>query len=801
MEIELLAPAGSYETLQAVIAAGADAVYVGGGRFGARAYAQNLTEEELLKAIDLCHLYGKKLYLTVNTLLKEEELSDGLCDYLLPYYRQGLDAVIVQDMGVFRYIRRTFPDLPVHASTQMTVAGSYGAAYLKELGAARIVAARELSLKELRGIHERTEIEIECFVHGALCYCYSGQCLLSSIIGGRSGNRGRCAQPCRLPYEVLDQKGAAVPAKGAYVLSPKDLCTIEHLPKLAAGGVHSFKIEGRMKQTAYAAGVVAVYRRYLDGWQNDLREAEMRGMDGAEALAYAEARYRVSREDQKLLLSLGNRSGFTEGYFYQKNGQNMITFQKPNHVKTNVEAAEKTNTFEERKEKIKGTLILNKEFPAKIKLVCRHAEILREGDVVQTAKKQPLTRDRVDECMKKTGGTPFVFEELVIRMDEDIFLPVQALNRLRRDALAALWEELLKGYRRDPAQTRPKAEEAAVRAEKENVPEEEEAAVRAEKANVPEEEEAAVRRRGITAAGAGKTRAGSDRTDQTHIAVSVETKEQLDAALSCDFADDIYLASVSFVPEVHRAGKRAYLTLPAVFRDRTAERYRALVREAKAAGTDGLVVKSYDALGFALGPDGCGLPLILDHSLYSWNHEARMGFFAEPVQPAAKDPSGQPAVAETFVGNGRILRDTVPLELNRREMAGRDNNGSEMQLYGRLPLMTSAQCVHANTAGCDHRETVLFLKDRYGKRFPVKNFCKECYNTIYNAAPLLLFDGREDFLSMGISSFRLSFTVEDKKETAHVLSMFRRTFLTGEARARDLFAGDYTNGHYRRGVE
>ncbi len=314
MEIELLAPAGSYETLQAVIAAGADAVYVGGGRFGARAYAQNLTEEELLKAIDLCHLYGKKLYLTVNTLLKEEELSDGLCDYLLPYYRQGLDAVIVQDMGVFRYIRRTFPDLPVHASTQMTVAGSYGAAYLKELGAARIVAARELSLKELRGIHERTEIEIECFVHGALCYCYSGQCLLSSIIGGRSGNRGRCAQPCRLPYEVLDQKGAAVPAKGAYVLSPKDLCTIEHLPKLAAGGVHSFKIEGRMKQTAYAAGVVAVYRRYLDGWQNDLREAEMRGMDGAEALAYAEARYRVSREDQKLLLSLGNRSGFTEGY-------------------------------------------------------------------------------------------------------------------------------------------------------------------------------------------------------------------------------------------------------------------------------------------------------------------------------------------------------------------------------------------------------------------------------------------------------------------------------------------------------
>ena len=255
-EIEILAPAGSYESLKAAIAAGADAVYVGGNRFGARAYANNFSEEELLEAIDYVHLHGKKIYLTVNTLLKEKELERELYSYLLPYYRQGLDAVIVQDPGVLRFVREYFPSLPIHASTQMTITGADGARFMEEQGVERIVTARELSLQEIKEISEKTSLEIESFVHGALCYCYSGQCLYSSLLGGRSGNRGQCAQPCRLPYKV--------DGKTSYVMSLKDLCTVEFIPDLAEAGIYSFKIEGRMKKPEYVAAVTSIYRKYAD---------------------------------------------------------------------------------------------------------------------------------------------------------------------------------------------------------------------------------------------------------------------------------------------------------------------------------------------------------------------------------------------------------------------------------------------------------------------------------------------------------------------------------------------------------
>ena len=243
-KIEILSPAGSYAAFEAALKAGADAVYIGGARFGARAYAENFAEEELIQAIREAHFYDRKLYLTVNTLLKEEEI-DGLYDYLAPCYENGLDAVIVQDMGVAGYIRRYFPGLDIHASTQMTITGALGAKFVESRGITRVVPARELSLEEIRQIRRETDLEIECFVHGALCYCYSGQCLLSSMIGGRSGNRGQCAQPCRLPY-MFDEKKK-------YYLSPKDICTLEIIPDLIEAGIDSFKIEGRMKKPEYVA--------------------------------------------------------------------------------------------------------------------------------------------------------------------------------------------------------------------------------------------------------------------------------------------------------------------------------------------------------------------------------------------------------------------------------------------------------------------------------------------------------------------------------------------------------------------
>ncbi len=256
-KVELLSPAGGYKTMVGAFNAGATAVYLGGSKFGARAYAENFDRDEVLDAIVYAHLHGKKIYMTVNTLVKEAEFSQ-LYDFMLPYAEKKLDGVIVQDYGAARLIRQEFPDIELHASTQQTVTGVYGARLLKERGYTRVVPARELSLEEMRAIREKADIEVEAFIHGAMCYCYSGACLFSSVVGGRSGNRGRCAQPCRLPYR-MDVNG-----KEIYPLSLKDMNTVALIPELIEAGIDSFKIEGRMKKPEYSAGVTALYRKYID---------------------------------------------------------------------------------------------------------------------------------------------------------------------------------------------------------------------------------------------------------------------------------------------------------------------------------------------------------------------------------------------------------------------------------------------------------------------------------------------------------------------------------------------------------
>lgn len=771
-QIELLAPAGSYEIFSAVLKAGADAVYLGGSRFGARAYANNFSEEELRRAIDEAHIHGRQLYLTVNTLFKEEELEGELYEYLLPYYEQGLDAVIVQDIGAIRFIREAFPGLDIHTSTQMTVTNRYGAEFMKELGANRVVTAREMSLEEIRDIHEHVEVEIESFVHGALCYCYSGQCLLSSMLGGRSGNRGRCAQPCRLPYEVCDGKRKAVSdikgrkLKENYILSPKDMCTIELLPELVESGVYSFKIEGRMKQAEYAAGVVSVYRSYVDKYLVDLE----RFGDAVRA----KENYRVSKEDNRKLFDFGNRSGFTEGYYKRHNGRDMITFEKPNHAKGNEALQEEIRQNYVRtqvKEKIKGNLRLSKEFPAKIKVAYGGILVSAEGEIPQTAKKQPLTREKVESNLRKTGNTPYEFSELVIEMEDDLFLPVQALNQLRREVLDKLNEELIKKHRRSV----PKTEKIACR---ENFG-----------------ETKMVDFRGTNSAavmGTGKQNQMAETavSKKTNLAVSVETREQLVVVCGFPQADDIYIDSGCYpeknsiqlltedIQNIHASGKRAFYILPAIFRKDTMERYK---REAEAwqnSGLDGVVVKSFDELQFVRKEFPEAMAVIFDHNIYTYNNRAKA--LLKQLAP---------------------LRDTIPLELNRKELLNRENKGSEMLIYGNLPLMTSAQCVHANTQGCDKQPQVMYLKDRYGKYFPVKNNCRECYNVIYNTAPLLLFDYRKEFEKMDITSYRISFTTEGEKEIKNIMGLYDTVFLAGQKTVREAYHGEYTNGHYKRGVE
>ena len=410
MKTELLAPAGSMEALKAAVSAGADAVYLGGAAFGARAYAKNLDEQEILSAIDYVHLRNRKLYLTVNTLLKEEELEEKLYPYLRPYYEQGLDAVIVQDMGVLT----------------------------------RVVPARELSFAEIQKIHRTTNLEIECFVHGALCYCYSGQCLFSSLIGGRSGNRGRCAQPCRLPYEAYDKDNHRMGEPGdRYPLSPKDMCTVELLPEIVKSGIMSLKIEGRMKKPEYTAGVVSIYRKYLDLYEKK------------------PSRFHVLPEDMKKLYELYNRDGFNKSYYTVRNGCDMMALKNEKEQENKKKQRRNEQLFyeiqrdyieTEAKEPISGFLTLYPGQPAFLSAESGKYSVTTEAGMVEPAKKQPLTEERVKTQLEKTGETPFYFKELDVCMDDNCFVPMQTLNELRRGVSDQLVKEMTEPYRRKAAE-------------------------------------------------------------------------------------------------------------------------------------------------------------------------------------------------------------------------------------------------------------------------------------------------------------------------------------------------------------
>ncbi|MDP2841265.1 MAG: peptidase U32 family protein, partial [Candidatus Methanoperedens sp.] len=303
---ELLAPVGSKEALIAAIDNGADAVYFGGKLFSARQYASNFTKEELEWAIDYAHVRGVKAYVTVNTLIKDSELEEA-CEYLQYLCNAGADAVIVQDLGVLRLLREQLPELPVHVSTQMTIHTVEGVKFLEEMGVKRVVLARELSLDEIKRIKSQTSMEIETFIHGALCFSYSGQCLLSSMIGGRSGNRGHCAQPCRKKYGMNGIEG--------YLLSPKDLNMSEHIPALVEAGIDSFKIEGRMKRHEYVAGVVRIYRKLIE-----------RYFEAPEIFFILES-------EKYMLLQLFNR-GFTTGYFFGNPGSELMSRKYPYNLGT-----------------------------------------------------------------------------------------------------------------------------------------------------------------------------------------------------------------------------------------------------------------------------------------------------------------------------------------------------------------------------------------------------------------------------------------------------------------------------------
>ena len=716
-KIELLAPAGSFDVMKACYSAGADAVYMGLNRFSARAYAENASAEDYADAIRYAHRRGKKLYLTVNTLFKENELEE-LYGLLAPLYTTGLDAVIVQDLGVVSRIRELFPELPVHASTQMTVTGPGAVRVLQDMGVKRVIPARELSLKELKNIKEETGIELECFIHGALCYSYSGQCLFSSMAGGRSGNRGRCAQPCRMAYTVYDENGkAAKELCDGYVLSLKDLNTLDLLPQLLDAGIDSLKIEGRLKKAEYAAGVTSVYRKYLDL-----------------CLSGKRADFFVSREDRQILFDLFNRQGFTDGYYKRQNGREMLTLREQAFRAENEALTEKIRTsyiHQELKLPVRLTYEASVGAPFRLTALFSCGEQQKTCTVCSDitaapASGRPMGAQDFEKQLKKLGSTDYTADNISGRITGDVFLPVSVINDVRRQltaeinhALDAHFHRTLKEEQKD-AFTDPAAKKSV--------------------------------------------NAGEEKTPI--LSVRISTKEQLHAVYESGVASEVILestlADAEEYPEICEKlkvqGISPYLAFPQIFREKAAVYFQEHLKELSTAGFTGFLVRSLDGLDFVKQHQLPGL-FYGDHTLYGTNCTAR----------------------NVLLSNG-LSRLTLPLELNFGEMMKLKPEKSVVLIYGRIPMMVSAGCIRNTAFGCDRKPHHLTLKDRMGNLMPVINDCRYCLNTILNSRPISLLSEKEAVLRLQPEALRLDFTIESGEEVKDILERFHAVYLEGKTR-------------------
>ena len=835
--LEILSPAGSMESLKAAINAGGDAMYIGGTSFGARASANNLGEDDMLRAIDYAHVHGKQLFLTVNTLVKEQELEEQLYDYLYQYYKHGIDALIVQDLGVLRFVHRHFPAVPKHASTQMTATMANGANELKKYGVNRLVTSRELSLQEIRAIRENTDLEIESFVHGALCYSFSGQCLMSSMIGGRSGNRGRCAQTCRMQYKVKDGDKVISQDEHSYILSPKDQCTIDLIPEIVEAGVNSFKIEGRMKRPEYAAGVTYAYRKYLDYYLEFGKE---------KFKEFANDKNPEYRKDMMMLKDLYNRGGFNSGYYENHNGKMMMSMDRPNHsgvcvgkvksvqgISATIQLTEDVNAqdilefrqaeqalydftvkndakkgtqlttnfmrgskiavgnlvyrtknnslldslaesfmSQECKEKIQGYCTAIKGQPLMLTLIKGDHSIVSMGEIVEAAKNQPTTVDKIEKQLNKLNDTPFVFDHLEVTADEDVFLPVGKLNELRREAVRVLQEAITDAYRR--------GEPVALNETEFDYSE-------------------------LDRAGMGHITEGAS-LEAPELTVTIHEMRHLKTVLEFEECKNIYIdinciefnELESTAELIHGYGKKAFLMMPHIFRKETKDLFLRHQKEVVSPALDGYVIRSLEEFQFMkemLVEEQCfdEKELILDYNVYIMNREAK-----------------------EFWREHGIHHYTTPMELNSTELERLGCEGADMIVYGRIPVMVSAQCVIKNVGGyCEMGKRVIGdpkreykdgtkrfeLIDRVNKSFYVRNHCKFCYNTIYNGDCIALHDDAEEILAYHPRAVRLDFTFETESEVRKVMQTYIQSFIYPSAEKMDWKGNKkLTRGHFKRGI-
>ena len=698
---ELLAPAGSKESFYAALSAGADAVYMAAQKFGARAYAGNFTNEEILECADIAHIYGKKIYLTVNTLVKEKELDDlyefaesGVCD--------ASDGLIIQDLGVASFFREKKPNIPIHASTQMSVTGPYAAKLLKENGFSRVVPAREISFEEIRDIYDKTGMEIECFIHGAMCYSYSGQCLFSSVLGGRSGNRGRCAQPCRLPYRLSGSKTD----EELYPLSLKDMCTLEILPEIINSGVCSLKVEGRMKPAEYVYGVISIYRKYLD-------------------LIESGKEYRIDKKDLETLSGLYVRGNLSHGYYDRHNSKDMVTVTSHGYRSDSEDTASgDNNRFKSidciPKIKVNFSAFFKVGQTATLNAYCempdgRCAYGYAEGDVVQQAQRTAIGREDIVKSLKKLGNTVFTTEEdlITVDIDEGVFYSLKGINELRRACLKDMSDNLMvKPANNDSFSCK----------------------------NAPEVD---------------KYSGSNLPSDSGMYSILVSTSSQVD--IIHNLYDDGELAKTCriYMDEALLTGNEAvsyskfsgfdipvYAALAHIRRkgDKLSEVFdlydKGLIK--------GFLVRTLEDLSLIREkyPDA---PIITDYNLYTYNSKAA-----------------------SFLDR-YTLSHSFPLELSGKEcdeLMAEAGSVIEKVVYGRAPLMITANCIRKTLKSCSHKAGFESIIDRKGITFPVKCDCLHCMNIIYNSVPLLITES-----DPGIT-VRIEFTDEDAGSCRDVLNCY-----------------------------
>jgi len=717
---ELLSPAGDLEGVKAAITAGADAVYLGASLFSARAYAKNLTDEELLEAIDFAHLFGRKIYLACNILLRDAELPQAL-KMIAPLYERGLDGIIVQDLGLLRSLHECFPGLPLHASTQMAVLSAAGAEWLTQYGVSRVVPGRELLLAEIGAI-VKSGIEVECFVHGAMCYSYSGRCLFSSMAGGRSGNRGRCAGPCRQRY--LDENG-----KAGYFLSMKDMCALERIGELIDLGVASFKIEGRMKATEYTAGVTAVYRKYID--------------------AYLEkGKIAVTPEDRKTLSSLYIRSERQEGYLAKHNGAEMVSVDSPAYTETpdSLKAGIRERYIDHTlRYSVSMHCYAYAGTPLFLSIECIDGYVEKSGTEVSAAQKRATTESEIEKQLIKTGDTFFELGRCTVGTDGASFVPVAEVNRLRREGLKELEEQILAKGRRKAV-------------------------------SLPEQLSDTTDRVG--------TAEGNGFPKRPRILVGVKRTEQVEAALENDMADGIILPLSLYGEEAEKearsSGKQLYLRMPEILRQKDCasveKQLKAICTSGASEQIGGIYCGSLDALALA----SKFFPrerIIAEESLYVWNRRSTELILKHAGRYTASDER-----------NGHELAHAI-----RRD-------AMELVLYGYRPLMYSANCLQKTVSGCDPKAGVRKLRDEKGHTFYALPEHRYCYNTLYNCVPLSLHKQLPEIVEKKMAgTLRLEFTMENKSEMRKILDSYRA--IMGGDDGNVLPADAYTTGHFRRGAE